>query len=234
MQKDLLCNTSNTIQSLSNPNLQKDNFPNVNSNIIYNTVQYSAFLSVNESSTLILTCSYESFPPATGIQWKKQKDDINQPLSDRATGGNLYDPNITFTSVQKSDEGNYTCFVTNAVGTRPGNSVFIQVNESMCPCLCSFKEKLEFWKNKNFTKEEMLEYMEPFLKQALEAMKLEQKTLSKNIRKRTSARDGRKSSQQIGIVGIVFIVATFGGIIVFDIIAIKRYVQNIRGAFNRV
>ncbi|VDH96763.1 Hypothetical predicted protein [Mytilus galloprovincialis] len=152
----------------------------------------------------------------------------------KATGGTLDNPNITFTSVEKSDEGNYTCYVTNAVGKRAGNSVYIQVNESMCPCLCSFKQKLEFWKNKNFTKEEMLEYMAPFLKKTLEEMKLEQNKLSKNIRKRTSAKDDRTSSQQIGLVGIVFIAATFGVIIVFDIIAIKRYLLNIREAFNRV
>ncbi|XP_071153631.1 lachesin-like [Mytilus edulis] len=211
-------------------------FPNVNSNIIYNTVQDSAFISVNESadSILILTCSYESFPNATGLIWEKQNGDNKHPVSGKATGGTLDNPNITFTSVEKSDEGNYTCYVTNAVGKRAGNSVYIQVNESMCPCLCSFKQKLEFWKNKNFTKEEMLEYMAPFLKKTLEEMKLEQNKLSKNIRKRTSAKDDRTSSQQIGLVGIVFIAAAFGVIIVFDIIAIKRYLLNIREAFNRV
>ncbi|XP_063420513.1 neural cell adhesion molecule L1-like protein [Mytilus trossulus] len=232
VEKDMINGTSGGF--LLNVN---GDFPNVNSNIIYNTVQHSAFVSVNEStdSILILTCSYESFPNATGLIWEKQNGDNTHPLSGKATGGTLDNPNITFTSVEKSDEGNYTCYVTNAVGKRAGNSVYIQVNESTtCQCLCSFKQKLEFWKNKNFTKEEMLEYMAPFLKKTLEEMKLEQNKLSKNIRKRTSAKDDRKSSQQIGLVGIVFIAATFGVIIVFDIIAIKRYLLNIREAFNRV
>ncbi|VDH91350.1 Hypothetical predicted protein [Mytilus galloprovincialis] len=210
-------------------------FPSVNSVIIYNNVLYSTIVSLNEStvSTLILTCSYESFPPATDIKWEKQND-IYQPLSERATGGNSIDPNITFTSIEKSDEGNYTCFVTNAVGTRAGNSVYIQVNESidMCTCQCSFKEKINFWKKKNFTQEEMLAYMEPSLKKVLDEMKLQKDKLSQSIRKRTSAKDDRKSSTQIGIAGVVFIGATFGLIIVIDIISIKRYVQNVREAFN--
>ena len=78
----------------------------------------------------------------------------------------------------------------------------------------------------------MLDYMEPSLKKVLEEMKLEKDKLSQSIRKRTSAKDGRKSSTQIGIAGVVFIGATFGLIIVIDIISIKRYVQNVREAFN--
>ncbi|XP_063420516.1 hemicentin-1-like [Mytilus trossulus] len=210
-------------------------FPSVNSILIYDNVLHSAIVSVNESSvsTLILTCSYESFPPATDIKWEKQNG-IYKPLSERATGGNSIDPNITFTSIEKSDEGNYTCLVTNAVGKGAGNSVYIQVNESldMCTCQCSFKEKINFWKKKNFTREEMLAYMEPSLKKVLDEMKIEKDKLSQSIRKRTSAKDGRKSSTQIGIAGVVFIGATFGLIIVIDCISIKRYVQNVREAFN--
>ena len=104
----------------------------------------------------------------------------------------------------------------------------------MCPCSCAYKAKLEFWKKMNFTTQQMLEYMAPLMKEVMDDMKLDKKKISKNIRKRTSAPDERKSAQQMGVVGIVVISVAFGMIIIFDILAIRRYAMLVRGIWNRV
>ena len=88
----------------------------------------------------------------------------------------------------------------------------------MCPCSCAFKAKVEFWKCKNNSKDELLLEMQPLMKEVLSDISIDKSKISAVIRKLTSAPDDRKSAEQIGTLGIVIIVAAIVVVILFDIV----------------
>lgn len=93
----------------------------------------------------------------------------------------------------------------------------------MCPCSCAFKAKIEYWKRRNLTTEELLNEMQPFMKEVLNDIKMDKSKISVVIRKLTSAPDDRKSAKQIGTLGVVLIVGAFVVIILFDILTCVRF-----------
>ena len=102
----------------------------------------------------------------------------------------------------------------------------------MCPCSCEYKHNLDYWaaQNKtNHTMEELREILAPVTEKLEKELKVDTTNLSATINKRISAKDSRKSSQSLGIMGIVFLSLIFGGIILIDLTSCPKYVSDCRG-----
>ena len=100
-------------------------YPEVSSTIRYQDQAYSSFLSINRSDRVELICNISALPPAINIFWIKEKDGNTFKIHRKVAS-----PNLVFYPVELGDEGNYTCNVTNTVGSSIGNSITLQVNES--------------------------------------------------------------------------------------------------------
>ena len=74
------------------------------------------FVEINKR--IHLTCQYNASPPVSEVQWVKDgnviaRNDGGLVKITQFTEGQLQ---LLISSSTKQDEGNYTCFVTNAVG----------------------------------------------------------------------------------------------------------------------
>ena len=99
--------------------------PKVSSKILFNDQEYPRFLSVNRSDSVELICNILASPSVLSIHWKRENDGAETifPVS-------ISSPNLPISSVALSDGGNYTCNVSNAVGSATGNTVTLHVKQS--------------------------------------------------------------------------------------------------------
>ena len=81
----------------------------------------------NIGNNIVIGCTVTSSPAHTSVSWTR-KIGNNAAETITATGGtkysissNIYAPSLTIYNVQESDEGVYTCFATNVVGTGQSN-----------------------------------------------------------------------------------------------------------------
>lgn len=82
---------------------------------------------------------------------------------------------------------------------------------------------MDYWRQRNISKEKLLQEMQPLLNEVLNNIKMDKSKISVVLRKLTSAPDDRKSAEQIGILGIVLIVAAVAVIIIFDIMSCIKF-----------
>ncbi|XP_035828095.1 hemicentin-1 [Aplysia californica] len=129
-------------------------------------VTVSAFSTVAPEGTsrITLLCDVTANPGATSVTWTR--DGMELPVTsrpDKYTGGNLVNPSLTISDVDKSDAGDYVCSATNSLGTgvsptstvevtyrpiltfdttpvssQPGTAVTLDCQVSAVPALSSF------------------------------------------------------------------------------------------------
>lgn len=80
-----------------------------------------------------LACDYNSSPAPTSIGWQRvmnaQSSNINV-LDSRYGGGTIVTPYLTIHTTRLSDAGIYTCSVTNQVGTKLSDPIFLFISGS--------------------------------------------------------------------------------------------------------
>lgn len=103
-------------------------------------------------------------------------------------------------------------------------SILDPTAEKMCPCDCEFKRRLEILStNSDIPIEELKIQLAPEIEQLKKSLAVDVTKLASSRRKKISAGDKRKSSEQIGYVGAIIIAIVFGLVILIDIVAIKRF-----------
>lgn len=78
--------------------------------------------SVNTGSSVTIECTYSANPQATLVRWEKTSSGNTVQIGDTAAsnkygGSTLSSPSLIIYNAAESDEGNYRCKVSNAVGT---------------------------------------------------------------------------------------------------------------------
>ncbi|XP_071128148.1 uncharacterized protein [Mytilus edulis] len=181
---------------------------------------------VNEGDSVQLTCGVNNMQTS----WTRSVNNTSVILSEYANGVSL--TNLVFDNVKWSDQGNYECSFTNTEGLHETKitRLFVNTSTQMCPCRCDYRRKLEYWEStiqRNQTKRDLFKELEPVIRQIQDELKVNKSKLSSTIRKLTSAKDDRKSSQTIGFFGAVFISVVFGMVVLIDIVMLKQHIENI-------
>lgn len=92
--------------------------------------------SVEIGSAVTLECQIKSDPPHNSVQWQRVLEGVPQNLdvsnSIKYVGGTSNTPSLTIQNVADSDEGNYICTATNAMGTGSSSQTNVDVTGSKC------------------------------------------------------------------------------------------------------
>jgi Immunoglobulin domain len=85
-------------------------------------------LTINETEEILLFCGYEANPNSlTSVRWLRNNEVINLNQS-RIDGGNTDQPALLVKNARRDDSGNYTCELTNQVGSGiSDNTVLVDV-----------------------------------------------------------------------------------------------------------
>lgn len=98
--------------------------------------------NTNIGATVTLGCSVIATPAANSVYWKRigangQTIDIDTN-SNRYDGASITNPSLVIYNPDLSDEGNYVCYASNAIGTGNSQQTFLDVTGSMCLLEISF------------------------------------------------------------------------------------------------
>lgn len=90
-------------------------------------------------NTRTLQCSIITANPAiTSVSWQKIVNGVAQDVdvagTARFSGSTVTTPSLTINNAQFSDEGNYICRATNAVGTGASAQSYLDVYGSKLSC----------------------------------------------------------------------------------------------------
>ena len=99
---------------------------------------------------------------------------------------------------------------------------YLHTDQTVCPCDCIYHEKVETAKNKTRQKKSLDELkveLEPQLQKMKKNLTVDTSTLSAFINRKVSKGDERKSSKQIGVIGIVFLTVELLMVVVVDMIS---------------
>ncbi|CAC5373975.1 unnamed protein product [Mytilus coruscus] len=103
-----------------------------------------------------------------------------------------------------------------------------EITPCHCPCSDLRRQTDKFWASLyGYSKSELEQILEPILLNIKDDLKLNKTKLSSYKRKRNSAQDNRKSSEQIGIMGVIFIGVVLSLVIFIDIVEIRRRLADI-------
>ncbi|XP_063428169.1 uncharacterized protein LOC134711485 [Mytilus trossulus] len=108
-------------------------------------------------------------------------------------------------------------------------------NETVCLCDCVYFDKMEAFKNKTREKksmEELKEEMAPELAEMKKNLTVDPKTMSSFLNTKVSKGDERKSSKQIGVLGIVFLTIEVCALVLADLISYRQHWAMIRDNWN--
>ncbi|CAG2247876.1 unnamed protein product [Mytilus edulis] len=183
---------------------------------------------VNEGESVNLTCGVSDLQ----TKWTRSVNDTSVIVSEYANNLNL--PSLVLDYVKWSDQGSYKCSFTNTAGLLETRLTRLFVNTStteMCPCRCDYRRHLEYWESKiprHQTLEELKKELEPVIRKIQNQLKINKTKLSSTIRKLTSAKDERKSSQTIGFFGALFISVIFGIVFCMDLLIFRQHIDKIR------
>lgn len=111
------------------------------------SIPQSAY-SVNFGDPITIPCNVTAVPIATNISWVKTSSGVSVTLDlagqpSKYSGATVSNPNLTISSTDLTDEGNYVCSASNIVGTGSSNAAFLDVIGGKClvvwchsnPCL---------------------------------------------------------------------------------------------------
>ena len=89
--------------------------------------------STGESVTLL--CIVSTVLDITSVEWTQAHHGITQDNISRGKsryiGGTISSPSLSINNVAHSDEGYYTCTVTNTQGTSLSQQIYLYITESM-------------------------------------------------------------------------------------------------------
>ncbi|CAG2235690.1 unnamed protein product [Mytilus edulis] len=166
---------------------------------------------VNEGDSVQLTCGVNNMQTS----WTRSVNNTSVILSEYANGVSL--TNLVFDNVKWSDQGNYECSFTNTEG----------LHETTVTRLFKKTGILGIDNTTKSNKRDLFKELELVIRQIQDELKVNKTKLSSAIRKLTSAKDDRKSSQSIGYFGAVFISVVFGMVVLIDIVMLKQHIENI-------
>ncbi|VDI02517.1 hemicentin, partial [Mytilus galloprovincialis] len=88
--------------------------------------------STNIGNNITLICIVSAIPTLTAVYWTRQISNgntvtLNPASSTKYSGSTIQSPSLTIINVELSEEGNYICHATNAVGTRQSSQAFLDV-----------------------------------------------------------------------------------------------------------
>ncbi|CAG2194109.1 HMCN [Mytilus edulis] len=88
--------------------------------------------STNIGNNITLICIVSAIPTLTAVYWTRQISNgntvtLNPASSTKYSGSTIQSPSLTIINVELSEEGNYICHATNAVGTRQSSQTFLDV-----------------------------------------------------------------------------------------------------------
>ncbi|VDI57282.1 Hypothetical predicted protein [Mytilus galloprovincialis] len=110
-------------------------------------------------------------------------------------------------------------------------SLVLNISEvTSCHCSCSDirRQADKFLASLyGYSKFELEQILEPILLKTKDELKLNKTKLSSYKRKRNSAQDSRKSSKQIGIIGVIFIGVVISLVILIDVVEIRQRLVDI-------
>lgn len=123
-------------------------------------------------------------------------------------------------SKNSKDSGNSRSIVDSSVSSSSGSIVNSRINPSsfisssssiskLCKCLCPVSETI--------MNEEEQKSFQSKMSSVAAYISIPKKNLSSTLRRKTSAQDDRPSAQGIGYIGIAFLCAVFGGLILMDL-----------------
>ncbi|CAG2194112.1 HMCN [Mytilus edulis] len=120
----LAANSVGTGQSLQGQLTVIGNLPVV-------TVGQSTY-TTNIGNTITLACVVSANPAHTAVYWTQHSSNgntvtLNPASSTKYSGSTIQSPSLTINNVDFSDEGNYICHATNAVGTGQSSQTFLDV-----------------------------------------------------------------------------------------------------------
>ncbi|XP_071166138.1 hemicentin-1-like [Mytilus edulis] len=120
----LAANSVGTGQSVQGPLTVVGNVPVV-------TVSQPTY-STNIGNTIVLACVVSANPAHTAVYWTRQinngnTETLNPASSTKYSGSTIQSPSLTINNVDTSDEGNYICHATNAVGTGQSSQTFLDI-----------------------------------------------------------------------------------------------------------
>jgi hypothetical protein len=101
----------------------------------------------------------------------------------------------------------------------------------MCSCDCAYKKRLDNWAAQNLTNHTMEEWrviLAHVLDEIKKNLTINKTKLSANIRRHSSAPDGRQSSKSMGTIAILLIILVIGMVMLIDIIAFCRWLAAIQ------
>ena len=101
------------------------------------------------------------------------------------------------------------------------------LDSRLCPCNCEYRDKLIYWGSQiitNKTYEELMEELKPKIQKLKEELYINKTSLSSNIRRKKSAPDNRKSSKNIGYLGVFLVAVVISLVVIIDIVSLKKYI----------
>ncbi|CAC5393170.1 HMCN [Mytilus coruscus] len=121
-----ICSASNAVGTASSA----QTFLDVTGNIPTVTVSLPNY-NTNIGATVTLGCTVIATPPANTVYWKRinangQTIDIDTN-SNRYDGASITNPSLVIYNPDLSDEGNYVCYASNAIGTGNSQQTFLDV-----------------------------------------------------------------------------------------------------------
>ncbi|XP_063404318.1 uncharacterized protein LOC134687793 [Mytilus trossulus] len=101
--------------------------------------------------------------------------------------------------------------------------ILVEAISCQCPCSSLGEEARQDFSN--FTIDELFEMLAPQLAKMEKELSVDKSNLSATVNKRISAKDERKSSQSIGILGIVFIVTVILSVVIIDLMSLIDFLK---------
>ncbi|XP_023228878.1 hemicentin-1-like, partial [Centruroides sculpturatus] len=115
--KTIICKASNPVMSASGDQPLEDT---VRLQVLYSPsviVGPSARLTVNETGSAIINCTFDANPPnATEVIWYRNNTEININTTSRYKFNNFGIPSLIINFISRNDAGMYSCAVNNSIG----------------------------------------------------------------------------------------------------------------------
>ena len=91
--------------------------------------------SVNFADSVTLECTVTATPGHTSVQWRRTINGVQTAITvsnnNKYSGSEVNTPSLTINTADNSDEGFYTCYATNSVGTGSSQQTYLDVVGSM-------------------------------------------------------------------------------------------------------
>jgi hypothetical protein len=92
--------------------------------------------TVNYGASVTLECTVTATPGHTSVQWRRTINGVQTTIAvsnnnNKYSGSAVNTPSLTINTAENGDEGFYTCYATNSVGTGNSQQTYLDVVGSM-------------------------------------------------------------------------------------------------------